>query len=100
MNLNDLILFLKAHLLQPETFLKRDAFHTLHTPPFGGNYALGWVVAEGGRLWHNGSNTIWYAEIGIDPITGLIAAVTANDADQTSTMPAVNALLRSARDTV
>jgi CubicO group peptidase (beta-lactamase class C family) len=100
MNLADLMIFLRAHLLQPEAFLKRDTFRTLHTPPFGGNYALGWVVSEGGRLWHNGSNTIWYAEVGIDPITGLIGAVTANDADQTSTMPAVNALLRSARDAV
>ena len=47
----------EAGLLKPETY------KILHTPPFGGDYALGWATAErewgGGRvLTHNGSNTM------------------------------------------
>jgi CubicO group peptidase (beta-lactamase class C family) len=47
-------------LLKPETYQK------LHTPPFGGNYALGWLVVErewggGPVLTHAGSNTMNYA---------------------------------------
>jgi hypothetical protein len=30
-------------------------------------------------LWHNGSNTLWYAEVIFDRSRGIIAAAAAND---------------------
>ncbi len=51
-------------------FLKPETWRRLHKPPEGESYACGWVVRDrdwaGGRtLWHNGSNTMWFAEIWI-----------------------------------
>jgi CubicO group peptidase (beta-lactamase class C family) len=52
--------------------LKKESFIKLHTAPEGGEYAMGWVVAErpwaGGKaLWHNGSNTMFYAVMWLAP---------------------------------
>ncbi len=96
MNLADLITYLNLHLKCPESFLRADSWKTLHTPPFERNYAMGWVVQPGGRLWHNGSNTIWYAEITVDPAAGAVAAVACNDGALGTAQPAVNAVLKSA----
>ncbi len=95
MNLRDLIAYLDAHLRRPAAFLKPDSWQILHTPPFGGNYAMGWI-AEGGRLWHNGSNTLWYAEMCADTARGTLAAVACNQGDLKQSQPAVGALLRGA----
>jgi CubicO group peptidase (beta-lactamase class C family) len=59
-----MIRFLEAHrtrapLLRPATWDR------LHTPPFGGTYALGWVVRGDGSLWHDGSNNLWTAQVRI-----------------------------------
>jgi CubicO group peptidase (beta-lactamase class C family) len=43
--------------------VKAATFKLLHTPP-AGDYALGWVSQTKGDqriIWHNGSNTLWYA---------------------------------------
>ncbi len=53
-------------LLQPETYTK------LHTPPFDGNYSLGWLVTErdwsgGTVLTHAGSNTMNFAVVWLAP---------------------------------
>jgi CubicO group peptidase (beta-lactamase class C family) len=53
--------------------LKPESFKKLHTAvPDNNNYALGWMVLKrkwaGGRvLWHNGSNTMFYAVVWIAP---------------------------------
>ena len=96
MNLRDLTAYLNAHLEQPVAFLKPESWKTLHTPPFGGNYAMGWVVRDGGGLWHNGSNTLWYAEMCVDPAKGIVAAVACNQGDLNQSQPAVQALLQGA----
>ncbi|WP_179505293.1 MULTISPECIES: serine hydrolase domain-containing protein [unclassified Sphingomonas] len=61
-----MIAFLEAHrtrapLLRPQTWQR------LHTPPFGGSYALGWVVRPDGTLWHDGSNNLWTAQVLVRP---------------------------------
>ncbi|MFN3468904.1 MAG: serine hydrolase domain-containing protein [Novosphingobium sp.] len=61
----DLLTYLAAHrdrapLLRPESWAQ------LHRPRFGSQMALGWFVDPDGSLWHNGSNTRWYAEVLID----------------------------------
>ena len=51
--------------------LRAATFRRLHAPPRSdATYALGWVVRrEGDRrtIWHNGSNTLWYAIVAFDP---------------------------------
>lgn len=52
--------------------LKKKAYTTLHTPPFGGDYALGWIVTKrdcggGTILTHCGSNTMNFANVWIAP---------------------------------
>ena len=56
----------------------------LHTPPTGGDYACGWVVrplpwdAKTKAIWHNGSNTMWYAEMWVVPSEGYAILVATN----------------------
>src|SRR4029079_7321634 len=52
--------------------LPTDAYKKLSTPPFGGDYALGWIVTQrewagGTVLTHSGSNTMNYATVWIAP---------------------------------
>jgi CubicO group peptidase (beta-lactamase class C family) len=52
--------------------LKTATLTKLHTPPDGSDYAFGWVVAKrswagGSALWHNGTNTSWYALVWMAP---------------------------------
>lgn len=56
----------KPALLKPETYAK------IQTPPFGGDYALGWIVTQrdwaGGTAFnHGGSNTMNYANVWVAP---------------------------------
>lgn len=94
MSLADLTVYLKAHrdrtgLLKPESWTR------LHTPPFGGNYALGWMVRPDGGLWHNGSNTLWYAEALVDRDNNLVAAAATNDGFQASAAAISDALMQA-----
>ncbi|MGQ9672266.1 MAG: serine hydrolase domain-containing protein [Candidatus Aminicenantales bacterium] len=64
-------------LLKPETYQK------LQTPPFGGDYALGWLVAErdwgGGKvLTHAGSNTMNMAVVWLAPQRDFAVLVATN----------------------
>lgn len=61
--------------------VKAATFQYLHRPPAGGDYALGWVVRTiGGRrvIWHNGSNTLWYAAVAFDPVADRGVALATN----------------------
>jgi len=73
----DLLKFLNAHR-DRTSFLSGQSWDTLHTPPFGGPYAMG-LAQRNGALWHNGSNTLWYAEVLIDPARGISAFAATND---------------------
>jgi CubicO group peptidase (beta-lactamase class C family) len=66
------------HLLPAASFVK------LHKPfsDDGSNYAMGWVASgKSGerRLWHNGSNTMWYAEATIALDEGWAVLVGVNE---------------------
>ncbi|MBC7768762.1 MAG: beta-lactamase family protein [Phycisphaerales bacterium] len=76
--LEDVLKYLAAHRDRSTPFLRRESWDALHTPPFGGPYAMGWAQREG-MLWHNGSNTLWYAEVMFDRSRGIIAAAATND---------------------
>jgi CubicO group peptidase (beta-lactamase class C family) len=95
MNLHDLLRYLGAHR-DRSGFLRLESWATLQTPPFGGNYAMGWIVRDDGSLWHDGSNTLWYAEILCDRSRGVVAAAVANDGYVDKVAPAVARALREA----
>lgn len=67
----------KGKLLKPETFA------ALHTPAPGFGYAGGWVVGADGSLGHDGSNTMWYSRVRIQPKRNLalLAAVNQGGAE-------------------
>ncbi len=49
--------------------VRADTFKRLHQPEGTATYAMGWVSrpAPTGRvIWHNGSNTMWYAIVAFD----------------------------------
>jgi CubicO group peptidase (beta-lactamase class C family) len=53
--------------------LKSETYKTLHTPPFGGDYGLGWICVErpwgGGKvLNHAGDNTMNFANVWVAPL--------------------------------
>jgi CubicO group peptidase (beta-lactamase class C family) len=62
--------------------LRAETFRRLHAPPQpDATYALGWVARkEGDRrtIWHNGSNTLWYAIVAFDPDADLGVAIATN----------------------
>ncbi|MEE3370070.1 MAG: serine hydrolase domain-containing protein [Planctomycetota bacterium] len=63
--------------------LQKDSYPKLHTPPLGGNYALGWLVLERGWgggtvLHHAGSNTMNYANVWVAPERGFAVLVCVN----------------------
>jgi CubicO group peptidase (beta-lactamase class C family) len=61
--------------------VRAATFQYLHRPAADGNYALGWVARTiGGRqaIWHNGSNTLWYAAVAFDPAADRGVALATN----------------------
>jgi hypothetical protein len=96
MGLSDLLRYLAAHRDRSD-YLPAAAWRLLHTPPFGGGYAMGWTVGPDGALSHSGSNTLWYAEGRVDRAAGVVAAAAANDGELARVTPAVGrALLEAA----
>lgn len=96
MSLGDLLVYLEAHRDMPAHFLSEASWSTLHTPPFGGDYALGWSVSPAGVLSHGGTNGRWKAEVLIDSAAKLGCASVANVLNN-NTQSALRQLLAAAR---
>jgi CubicO group peptidase (beta-lactamase class C family) len=96
MSLADLLTYLEAHRDTPTHFLTEESWTTLHTPPFGGNYALGWFVSPAGVLSHGGTNSKWKSEVLVDRASGVVCASVANVLNN-NTQSALRQLLASAR---
>lgn len=85
-------------------FLSQKTLSRLHTPPtvMGEDpeptYAMGWVASPPGRLptglWHNGSNTLNYAELFVDPKSGFTLAFVSNSHRRDDLGPEFNALAK------
>ncbi|MGP1394057.1 MAG: serine hydrolase domain-containing protein [Inquilinaceae bacterium] len=73
-------------------FLTRESWHRLHTPPFGGDYALGWVVTDDGVYRHAGSNTMWLVQMYLWPDADRALVVAANDGRIEDLRAAFNAI--------
>jgi CubicO group peptidase (beta-lactamase class C family) len=69
------------------TLLKPETFQKLHSAvPDNDDYAFGWVVLQRGwarsrALWHNGSNTMFYAVVWIAPNRNFAVVIATNAAD-------------------
>src|ERR1019366_3443326 len=69
--------------------LKPDTYQKLHTPPFGGDYALGWLVAKrdwggGTVLNHGGDNTMNFANVWVAPQRDFAILVCVNQSGDTA----------------
>jgi D-alanyl-D-alanine carboxypeptidase len=78
-----------------DTLVTAATMKQLQTPPAGGDYAAGWLVAtrswaNGTALNHIGSNTFWWADVWLAPERNLAMVVVSNAASP-STGPAVDA---------
>lgn len=81
--------------------LKTESYEKLTTPPFGGDYALGWITTQrdwagGLALAHSGSNTMNYATAWIAPkrdVAFLICTNQGGDKAQLACDTAVGVLL-------
>jgi len=66
--------------------LKPESFQQLHKDGYQQDYALGWALAQrpwasGVALQHNGSNTLWFADIWIAPQRNAALLAATNTAD-------------------
>ena len=66
-----------------KALMKLETYEMLLSPPFGGDYALGWVVTErpwgGGKvLVHNGSNNMNFATVWVAPLRNFAVLVATN----------------------
>lgn len=71
------------------TLLKSKSYQTLQTPPFGGDYALGWIVTQrnwaGGKaLNHGGDNTMNFANVWVAPQRDFAILVCVNQGGDTA----------------
>ena len=63
--------------------LPQSSWQRLHAP-FLDDYASGWISYErdwagGSVIWHNGSNTLWYALLMLVPARNMVLAFVTND---------------------
>ncbi|MEL7150836.1 MAG: serine hydrolase domain-containing protein [Pseudomonadota bacterium] len=85
LNLADLVRWGQAHLDacagRSDAFLSQTSCQLMQTP-VAPDYGLGWVIQETGGgghvVWHNGSNTMWYAVLFLVPEDDLVIALTTN----------------------
>lgn len=94
-SIGDWAKFIKLELLGAEgkaRYLKLNSYKKLQEPVTKPppSYAMGWVVqdrdwAKGKTLYHNGSNTYWYAEVWIAPAKDFAVLVLCNQDGEPST---------------
>lgn len=91
----DMLRYLRAHLLRDESFLSAASWDVMHAPVGEEAYAMGWGVGEDGSLVHSGSNTLWYAVAYLDPVAGTAVFVAVNSGDFETVVEPVDAALRA-----
>jgi CubicO group peptidase (beta-lactamase class C family) len=77
-SLVDALRYLTAHQTRSD-FLTKASWAALHTPPYGGDYALGWYKRPGGQFVHGGWNRRWMAIAVFSPESNLRAFAVTND---------------------
>ena len=69
-----------------KALLTKESYAFIHSPPFGGEYAYGWLIAQrewggGTVLTHAGCNTMNYAVAWVAPKRGFAVLVCINQGD-------------------
>ncbi|MCY6382098.1 serine hydrolase domain-containing protein [Hoeflea prorocentri] len=84
LSLNDLVLWGQAHLAackgEADQFLSAKSCLAMQEI-IAENYGLGWVIEDNKdppHIWHNGSNTMWYAKLVILPDQDRVLAAATN----------------------
>jgi D-alanyl-D-alanine carboxypeptidase len=78
MSAEDVLVYLRAHLLRPDWYLSEATWMQLHSPIPETGYALGWSVTDDGRLRHLGLNALQYAQVLVDPPARRVVFVAVN----------------------
>lgn len=87
LTITDWAQFVADHVRAPDendaARLRPATYRTLHTPPFGGSYAYGWIVtsrpwSRGPALTHAGSNNANFAVVWAAPERGFSVLVATN----------------------
>lgn len=91
MSIKDLLAYGRAHLMATRgnlpSFLSKEASLRMLTP-ISDDYGLGWVIQDK-TAWHNGSNTMWYALLTIDPISDSVFVAVQNAMTRTNQIDAL-----------
>ena len=96
--LDDVLRYLNEHCTK-SSFLREASWKMLHTPPFGGKYAMGWERRDK-LLWHTGSNTLWYCEMAVDLARGIVSVAATNDGRMATVSVPVSKAQASAAEAV
>lgn len=94
-SLADMIRYLGAHRDRSD-FLQPESWDILHTPPFGGDYAMGWFVRSNGVIQHGGWNRRWMSLALFDRRYDLSAFAVTNDGRADRTDPEINTTILEA----
>ncbi len=73
--------------------LSASTYQVLHTPPFGDDYAFGWIERESGGLGHGGTNGKWLAVVEIRPEADIGVFVATNLGPPEATASAADVLM-------
>ena len=92
---SDMLKYTKARATR-NNIISAKSWEILETPPFGGNYALGVIKRDDGYIWHNGSNTLWYAEMTYNPTDKKHGFAACNSGDVANVNAPLNEVLFSA----
>ena len=95
-SLDDMARFMRDHIaghLGKPALLSPKTYRVLHTPPFGDDYALGWIRRKSGGLGHGGTNGKWLALVEIRPKDELGVFVVTNLGPPAVTAPAAEQLM-------
>lgn len=83
MSISDLARWGQIHLRacrgQMPQFLSQESCQMMQTA-VADDYGFGWVINAPNVVWHNGSNTLWYAVLHLDTAKGTSVAVVTNTA--------------------
>ncbi|WP_162906742.1 serine hydrolase domain-containing protein [Algihabitans albus] len=108
LNLADLVAWGQAHLAACNdafpAFLSRESCTEMRRPVVE-DYGLGWSLQslpnhQATLVWANGSNTLWYAVLGMVPERDLVMAVALNGFDRAFGDRALRTLLQAVLDRV
>ncbi len=100
-SLSDIAQFMRDHVSghrREAAHLSAESYNVMHNPPFGDDYAMGWITRERGGIGHGGTNGAWLAILEIRPAENVGVFVATNLGPPDETAPAANTLIAESFD--